>query len=390
MLDQSVFLVTGILLTIAFSRLATKETFGNYQFILSVLSIVSIISMPGINMSVIKYTSQGKDGVYKKGFKTRFLYSLIAIPVMLSLGAYFFYYDTRIIGIALMSISVVFPFLHGLNTWEPFLVGKKRFKQIFIYKSSYSFINLGTLVLILFLDSDNLIVIILAYMIVNAVFNITYSILVKKLIKNNEEVPGWRKEGYKLTLRSVISLLYNNVDKIIIGLLMGPEQLAIYSIAVVTYSKLLFFLKEIINVIMPKLFEKTKHENYRLDKRSMSFAFISVFLFVGIVVLIIPKLYIWFFSDKYIESIVYAQLYMAIIPLSFVNNIIQVFLIGKGWVNLVIRNQVIAISLNLLLYFLLIPLMGIYGAIISSFIYFASLLFLNYLNMRRDLKNINN
>ena len=141
---------------------------------------------------------------------------------------------------------------------------------------------------------------------------------------------------------------------------------------------------------MPKLFEKTKHENYRLDKRSMSFAFISVFLFVGIVVLIIPKLYIWFFSDKYIESIVYAQLYMAIIPLSFVNNIIQVFLIGKGWVNLVIRNQVIAISLNLLLYFLLIPLMGIYGAIISSFIYFASLLFLNYLNMRRDLKNINN
>ncbi len=376
---QVVFLVVGILLTIAFSRLSTKETFGNYQLILSILSIISVISMPGMNVSIIKYTSQKEDGVYVKGSRLRFLYSLIGIPLLLIVGIYFYYYDSRAIGIGLMAVSVFFPFFHGLNSWESFQVGKKRFKYIFIYKSTYSVINLAFLVSVIYLSKENLILIILSYILINSIFNILYTFLTKKLIRNIKETSGWRKEGYKLTARTIISILYNNVDKIIIGLLLGPEKLAIYAIAVIIYSKLLFFIKEILNVIRPKLFEKTKDENYILDKKTMLFAGILISLLTGVMVIIIPRMYLLFFSEKYADSIRYAQLYMIIIPFSFINNIIQIFLIGKNKINIIIRNQVIAICLNLLLYFVLIPIMGIYGAIISSFVYFLALLLLNYI-----------
>ena len=338
--------------------------------------------MPGINVAIIKYTSQKQDGVYSRGSRLRFIYSLIEIPLFLMVGAYFYYYDSRIVGLGLMSISIFFPFFDGLNSWESFLVGKKRFKHIFIYKSTYSVINLAILVLVIYLKSENLILIILSYIFVNSVFNIICILITKKIIKNNSEAPGWRKEGYKLTLRTVISLLYNNVDKIIIGLLMGPGELAVYSIAVVIYSKVLFFIKEIINVVTPKLFEKTKDKDYRLEKKTMFFSTLFILLFTAIIVVIIPKMYILFFSEKYADSIRYAQIYMAIVPISFINNIIQIFLIGKNKVNIVITNQVISICLNLILYFVLIPIWGIYGAIVSSFVYFLSLLLLNYIYLR--------
>ena len=221
-------------------------------------------------------------------------------------------------------------------------------------------------------------------MIVNSVFNIIYTFTTKRLIKNNKEAPGWRKEGYKLTARTVISLLYNNVDKIIIGLLLGPEKLAVYSIAVVIYSKLLFFIKEIINVITPKLFEKTKDEDYKLEKKTMFFATLLILWFVALIIIIIPRMYLLFFSEKYADSIRYAQIYMVIVPISFINNIIQIFLIGRNKINVIITNQIISICLNLILYFVLIPVWGIYGAIVSSFVYFLTLLLLNYVFLRKN------
>lgn len=390
LLDQTVFLVTGILLTVAFSRLATKEIFGNFQFILSILSILTFISIPGINVAVIKYTSHNKDGVYKRGSVLKLLYSLIGIPLLLIIGVYFFYYESRAVGIGLMSVSVFFPFLYGMDLWESFLVGKKRFKNIFIYKSIFSVINLAVVVLVIYLKKDNLTLIILSYVLVHSVFNIIYFLITRRLIKNSREAPGWRKEGYKLTARSVISLLYNNVDKIIIGLLLGSVELAVYSIAVVIYTKLLFFIKEILNVITPKLFEKTKDENYKLEKKTMFFALLSISLFVAVIIVIIPKMYILFFSEKYADSVRYAQIYMLIVPISFINNIIQIFLVGKNKINIIIRNQVISICLNLILYFVLIPIWGIYGAIVSSFIYFLVLLLLNYLYVRKNSRSYKN
>lgn len=388
LMDQTVFLVTGILLTIVFTRLATREIFGNFQFILSILSILTFISVPGINVAVIKYTSHEKDGVYRRGSILKLLYSLIGIPLLLIIGVYFFYYDSRAVGIGLMSVSVFFPFLYGMDLWESFLVGKKRFKNIFIYKSIFSVINLAVVVLVIYLKRDNLTLIILSYVVAHSVFNIIYFLITRKLIKNSREAPEWRKEGYKLTARSIISLLYNNVDKIIIGILLGPVELAIYSIAVVIYRKLLFFIKEILNVITPKLFEKTKDDNYRLDRRTMLFAGLLISLLVAVIIIIIPKMYILFFSEKYADSIRYAQIYMLIIPISFINNIIQIFLIGKNRINSIIRNQVISICLNLILYFVLIPIWGIYGAIISSFVYFLCLILLNCIILRASPKKL--
>ena len=40
------------------------------------------------------------------------------------------------------------------------------------------------------------------------------------------------KSGYKLTLNDFVTLSYDNVDKILIGIFLGPVELAIYAIAV--------------------------------------------------------------------------------------------------------------------------------------------------------------
>lgn len=102
-------LITGLAVSVVFARLASKEVFGQFNFILAILAIVSIASMPGLNAAILRSTARGNEGNYKQAVNKRFLWSFLGIPALLAVGAYYYYYDTQIIGICLMISSIFFP-----------------------------------------------------------------------------------------------------------------------------------------------------------------------------------------------------------------------------------------------------------------------------------------
>ena len=48
-LRLGISLIIGLAVTVAFTRLAPKEVFGQYNFILAILAIASLLSIPGLN-----------------------------------------------------------------------------------------------------------------------------------------------------------------------------------------------------------------------------------------------------------------------------------------------------------------------------------------------------
>ena len=202
-------------LSMVFVRLTTKEVFGQYQFILSILSILSIVSIPGLNTSVIQSTARSYEGNYKKAVKTKFLWSLLGIPMLLIMGGYYYIYQNRILGIALMITSVFFPFLYAPGIWDSFFQGKERFDLSTQYASIQSAINAIVMIATLFLFKNNLLAIILVYLISLAIFNILWFRKSLKYIKNSnpfiEDLVG--REEIK-NVNYEIFLIHENRDNI--------------------------------------------------------------------------------------------------------------------------------------------------------------------------------
>jgi len=160
-LRQGILLITGLATLMAFARLAPKELYGHYNFLLAILAIASIVSVPGLKSAVLRSVARGNEGSYKAAVKTSFLWSLLGIPALLSIGTYYYYYNTQIIGICLMMSSIFFPFIYAPNTWDSFLLGKKRFDLTALYGSIQTLVNSSAIITVLFLNPNHLVPILL-------------------------------------------------------------------------------------------------------------------------------------------------------------------------------------------------------------------------------------
>ena len=307
-------IVTGIGLSVAFARLASKEVFGHYQYFISILGIISIISIPGLNTSIIQSTARGFEGSYKKAVKTSFLWSLIGVPVLLILGGYYYAYQDQALGLVFMLASVFFPFLYAPNTWDAFFQGKERFDLSAKYISIQSIINTVALISVIFFFQNNLLLIILVYLASLVVFNVLWYLKSLKYIKKDDEEKDTIKYGWFLTKIRLPSLIAAHIDKIIIGIFLGPVELAVYSIGINFSKKFISFVKSFLSIASPKI---SQTNTVSLKKYSVAFLATAVGT-VGLY-LAFPYLISLLYTDKYLESIFLARLVIIFLPFYVIN-----------------------------------------------------------------------
>jgi O-antigen/teichoic acid export membrane protein len=85
---------------------------------------------------------------------------------------------------------------------------------------------------------------------------------------------------------------------------------------------------------------------------------------------IFPYLILFLYSSKYFDSIYLAQIYLITLPATAYALFLQDFLSAFRAEDLMIKIKLVFTLLNLLLYFLLIPIYGMAGAIVASIIYY--------------------
>lgn len=369
-LDQSINIITGIIISIAFARFTSKETLGNYSFLLSIIAMLSILSIPGLNTSTLRSFSKGFDGVYKKSARLSFVWSLLGIPILIFIGGYYYFFDNKLIGIILFITSIFFPFLYAPQKWSPLLQGKKKFNSLVKYSIISVTTNTIFVTIAIFIEKGNLIPIFIVYLIINSFFNCFYYLKSKKFLRNNKEDKNWKKSGFQLSFVNFVSFIYDYADKILVGILMGPVDLAIYTIAVSLIIRMRSFLKSILTIIYPKIFDKKNIDLKKITKSILIKIFTGASIISFITALIMPYLIKILYSTKYNESIIYAQIYLITIPLAVIFYFLSTVFIALEKEKIIIILRVISVIINVLLYFILIPLLGILGAILASIIYF--------------------
>ena len=256
----------------------TEEVYGQYRLIITLVEIFSFISIPGLNTAIIRSVARGYDGDYKKVVKVSFYWSLLALPVFMALGGFYYSYESHVIGLLLMIAGVFFPFQYAPNTWDAFLQGQEKFALRARWHSTQAIINTVFLIAIMFFYKNNVFTLILGYFVSYTFFNILWYYKSNKFIRNKQRDLEIFSYGWFLTKLNIIVLIASHIDKLLIGIFIGPEELAIYSFVSLIAIKIKdLFRIPALQLTFPKLSKTNLLFSQLIKKHRLGIIYMFVF-----------------------------------------------------------------------------------------------------------------
>lgn len=387
-LGQGISSVSSFLLAIAFANLLPKEIYGTYKYIMSIVSLLAIPTLSGMNTAIVQAVARGYEGSVFPAFKTKVKWGLLGGLASLVLAGYYYFQGNNVLTIAFLITSIFIPLMDPLNIYTSYLVGKKDFKKSQKYDILTKIIS-TILIIVLIFFNKNIHLIILAYLSIHTILRF---IFFAKTIKNKDKKNktndidlGAIKYGKKLTLINIIDTISKYIDKLLLFHFFGSTSLAVYSMAIAPIEQINGMIKKIGELILPKFSEKKENEiKSGLPQKILLFLFIIIAIII-LYFLIAPYFY-KIFLPQYIESIRYSRMYsiytitiIAIIPFLF-------FKSQKKGKELFIIN-ILSAFIQVIMYIILIPKNGIIGIISAKIISSSIITIISFLLMyKKDIK----
>ena len=358
--------ITSFVLSIAFANLLLKDTYGTYQYVISILGILLIPSLGGMSDALTRAVAKGHEGSIKKSLFTKIKWGTIGSVMSLVVSLYYLYNNNNLLGLIFLIIAPLIPFVECFAVAGSILSGRKLFKQSTLLFILFKAINVFSIIAALFL-TKNLIIIVLVYLIsiiIARIFNYFY--ILKKFKPNNKEDPTTINYGKHLSLMDVVGTIIDNLDRIILWHYIGAAGVAVYSLSKAPINQVRSALNPISNLALPKF---SGQDNRVLKKTLPNKIFKLSLLLVPIVIIYIilaPFLYKLFYPN-YLESVKYSILYaftLLIYPFRFFGTSI----LAQGDKKSLYKLKIIPPLTRVILYFILIPTFKIYGAIYAFLI----------------------
>lgn len=302
--------ISGLIILIVLTRFVSKDIVGQYNFFLSILAIIAIFSIPGLNTSTIEAVAKGNDGVYKKTFHIKLKWSLLGTLFLFLTSLYFYFIkNSSDLSLAFLLAGFLFPFQYSPNFWKSFLIAKQKFKLLNIFSSIQSILYLLAMILTIIFSKGNFIYIILTYFVIQIIPTAIFYLLSQKHIKNDNENSDWKEYGFFLTKMQILNLLTSNLDSIMIGIFIDMKSLAIYSVGKKMITSLQGLIKEFSNIYLAKI---AKREKINFKK----YFYISILTFIfSIITIIFTPFIMRIFFPGYENSVIIAQLFLAFLAI---------------------------------------------------------------------------
>lgn len=313
-LKFGVVAIGGWLLSFVFARLGTRETLGQYQYVLSLLMMVSICALPGLNTAALEAVAKGRDGGVIRAKQLSFFFSLIASLVLVMLGLYKIFFTSHVLlGETLIAAGILAPLYYAFNIWNIYYDGKSLFKEsslrtIVLYIFLYIALITG-----LFLKFD-VFGLILVYLLVYIILQGFYFLEVTKKIENraDDHIDFWF--GVNSSIQRFVFGLSNNIPALAIAALFGIEAVAIYFIGYFLINAGSSLMGMLGYLYIPALFRGEKIFYKKVLLQNLA---VGIIFWIGFLVFI-QYLFIPIYGIKYIESQKLAfsfSLLMIIVPL---------------------------------------------------------------------------
>ncbi len=303
---QLVTLLIGVGSSSLWAHHVSKEVFGQYQLILSLVKLVGSFCLSGLDTSVSLSAAKGQYGNLIKIFNYKLIATLVGSLV---LGGMAFYYGSNrsAISIGLMIAALIFPFYETQKVWIHWLRGRKQLNLFAYLDISRALLSFLILWLLIIMNQRQLNVLLAGVMGASAIFSVGVTSYIFKKRENQKQEKETIRYGFHATAATLLGGLVLT-DKAIINEHLSVEQIAVYSIALLFPEQIRTFYSIFNQMMIPQLSAaKDVRSAWQYLKPKLPLL-ISLFFLVGITgFFLMPVVIPLVFSEKYRESIPYAK-----------------------------------------------------------------------------------
>ena len=200
-LGRIVFSISGFLLIIAFANLLSKETYGTYQYVLSVANILAIPTLSGMNNAMVRAIAQGYEGSLIPALKTQIRWGVLGGVASLGVAGYYFLNNNITLTVSFLIIAIFIPLMNPFSIYQSFWNGKKRFDIQAKYNIVIRILAISALIITVLL-TKNLIFIFGVYF---ASYTLLYFIFLKITIRKIS--PAGKQDPQAISYGKHLSLI---------------------------------------------------------------------------------------------------------------------------------------------------------------------------------------
>jgi O-antigen/teichoic acid export membrane protein len=365
--SQVITTISTLLLAVAFAHYVSKETYGEYKFILSIGSVLGAFTLSGLGTAVAKSISEGFEGTMNSAFWDNIKWSALFCVLALGVAIYYFVNGNNGIGEAILVLGALTPFFNSSNLYNSYLTAKKDFRRSALY-----FLIIGNvfpsvcLFLVILLHATPL-VLIITYFVSNTLIGIFFYTRVLGIYRPNKKVDdGALRYSKHLSFMGILSIITENIDQILVFHYVGPVQLAIYNFAIAIPNQIKGPVKGLATLIFPKFTERSDREIVAGMNRKYLVMFLSSIVIIVTYIIAAPFIFHILFP-KYVSSILYSQVF-AFYFLGIISAPPEVYLLAKQKIK---EQYVAALSgafVQIILLFVGILWWGLIGLVVARVI----------------------
>lgn len=299
----------SFLMAIAFAHFVSKEVYGQYKYVLSVITLLGTFTLSGLSGATLQSLAHGYEGTLQYAFWKNIRWSVLFFIGAGGAAGYYLWHGNFFLGISMLIAGSLWPFWTSTNLYGTLLVAKKDFRRSSIY-----FDIIGNLIpyaslLAAMLFFGTPLSLVIAYFASNTLIGLILYRRVMNIYRPHGSVdPDMMSYSKHLSFIDVLAGIANNIDQVLVFHFIGPAELAVYNFATAMPDQIKGLVKNASGLIFPRFAERTDKEIRSGMNYKLFILFTLAIIIIAGYILIAPYVFKIFFP-KYTDAIFFSQIY---------------------------------------------------------------------------------
>ena len=361
-------MVSSLLFAWVCANFLAPEVYGTYKYVLSIVAIATLATLPGIDQALVQAVARGHEGTLRSTLRTKIRGGLVGAVGSLLVAGYYFSHGNIDLTIAFVIVAVFIPFMDSFTLYDDLLQGRRAFADSTKLYVTGQLLSVAMLIAVA-LFFPYLAVLVAAYIGGwTLIRGVLFSYALHTYKPNNIRDETASRYGAHLTVMKIAATVGGSLGGIIIFHILGGTGLAIYALAVAPVEQMRGWLSMSGTLLLPK-FSKDSWEVISFGafiRKTWPF-FVAIALMAILYALLAPLLFSVLFP-KYMASVGYSQALMFTLPLSIATLLFSIILRAKKQVRKLHIANIVSITTNIAFSVPLTYFLGIGGLVIAIFV----------------------
>lgn len=306
MLGQGTLAASGLVLSVAFANLLSKEVYGAFQFVMAGAVILSALTLSDLGTALARTVARGNRGALRFAVRTMFRWSGVVVLASAALATYYYINGNDTLALSFLIVGCFAPLLNAYGLTKHFLYGAQLFRDSAVAGLWRRAIPVVALLLAAFL-TDNPALLVLTYFVSHSLSAwFLYRFFVRRYGLPYTEEPDMVDYAKHLSFLSIASTVASQLDKVLIWTMIGAAPLAAYTLAQLPVKHLESLFRLLQSLTFPKLSAARFEDLHATLPHKVRLLLLGAFVLAACYAVAAPFLFATFFP-AYPESVLMSQ-----------------------------------------------------------------------------------